>query len=59
MIQIHDELVFEVPKDRMQEFLAKMKKVLEEPPISGFKVPIIVEPKRGLTFGALVEVKNL
>jgi DNA polymerase I-like protein with 3'-5' exonuclease and polymerase domains len=56
LIQIHDELVFEVPKESTQDFLVKMKKVLEEPPVPGFKIPIVVEPKRGFTFG---ELKNL
>jgi hypothetical protein len=58
LIQIHDELVFEVPKERTKEFLATMKKVLEEPPVPGFAVPIVVEPKRGPSFGSLVTVKE-
>jgi DNA polymerase family A len=53
LIQIHDELVFEVPTERTNEFLATMKMVLEEPPVPGFAVPIVVEPKRGLAFGGL------
>jgi DNA polymerase I-like protein with 3'-5' exonuclease and polymerase domains len=56
LIQIHDELVFEVPKERAQEFPIKMKQVLEEPPVPGFAVPIIVEPKRGPAFGSLEAV---
>lgn len=56
LIQIHDELVFEVPQEKTKEFLSTMKKVLEEPPVPGFAVPIVVEPKRGLTFGSLVTV---
>ncbi len=53
LIQIHDELVFEVPKDRADAFLATMKQVLEQPPIADFKVPIVVEAKRGERFGEL------
>lgn len=61
LIQIHDELVFEVPKDRTNAFLATAKKVLEEPPVPRFAVPIVVEAKRGYTFGSLttVEAKDL
>ena len=57
LIQIHDELVFEVPQERTQEFLVTTRKVLEEPPTPDFKVPIVVEPKRGPSFGSLVTVE--
>lgn len=57
LIQIHDELVFEVPKASTALFLKEMKSVLEMPPVSDFKVPIVVEPKRGFAFGQLTEVK--
>ena len=30
-----------------------MKTVLEEPPVPGFAVPIVAEPKRGFAFGAV------
>jgi hypothetical protein len=56
LIQIHDELVFEVPQERTRAFLGAMKNVLEEPPTLDFQVPMKVEPKRGPTFGALVTV---
>jgi DNA polymerase I-like protein with 3'-5' exonuclease and polymerase domains len=58
LIQIHDELVFEVPRDRTRAFLGVMKKVLEEPPTPDFRVPMKVEPKRGPAFGALVTVDD-
>jgi integrase len=57
LIQIHDELVFEVPQDLASAFIPVMKSVLEEKPRSDFKVPIIVEPKRGFRFGELASVK--
>ena len=61
LIQIHDELVFEVPQERCQEFLSVVKKVLEQPPVPGFQVPMVVEAKRGFAFGSLatVEAKDL
>jgi DNA polymerase-1 len=58
LIQIHDELVFEVPQERTTEFLGTMKKVLEVPPVTGFAVPIIVEPKRGFAFGSLKKLNG-
>jgi DNA polymerase I-like protein with 3'-5' exonuclease and polymerase domains len=55
LIQIHDELVFEVPTPHADRFLAEMKEELERPPTPEFRVPIVVEAKRGRRFGELVE----
>ena len=55
LIQIHDELVFEVPREHAERFLTKMRRELERPPTPEFRVPIVVEAKRGLRFGDLVE----
>ena len=55
--QIHDELVFEVPKDNANAFFTAMMIVLQEPPTPDFKVPIKVEAKRGERFGELQEWK--
>ena len=52
LLQIHDELVFEVPVDRVTEFIGAAM-----PQLAGivpdFAVPIVLEPKYGLRFGAL------
>jgi DNA polymerase I len=56
LIQIHDELVFEVPEGQATQFMQAVKPVLEQPPTPGFSVPIVVEPKRGTRFGELVTV---
>ena len=55
LIQIHDELVFEVPKGNAERFLRDMKLELERPPTPEFRVPIVVEAKRGVRFGELEE----
>ena len=55
LIQIHDELVFEVPQGNAERFLAEMKRELERPPTPEFRVPIVVEAKRGVRFGDLAE----
>lgn len=57
LLQIHDELVFEVPKDRIDGFFGAVMPVLQQEPCPGFKVPIIVEAKRGERFGELVTAK--
>ena len=56
LIQIHDELVFEVPTGRVGWFVRRMRQVLELPPTPDFRVPIVVEPKVGSRFGELREV---
>lgn len=55
LIQIHDELVFEVLQAEADAFLAAMKTELEQPPTRDFRVPIVVEAKRGRRFGELAK----
>jgi len=59
LIQIHDELVFEVPTDKTDSFIAALVPVLQQPPVPGFKVPIIVEAKRGFRFGDLTKIEGI
>ena len=54
LIQIHDELVFEVPSDRVTEFAKATYAELQRPPAPSFQVPIVVEAKRGKSFGDMV-----
>jgi DNA polymerase I-like protein with 3'-5' exonuclease and polymerase domains len=51
-LQIHDELVYTVPRDRACEFIGTAVPFLQGL-ITGFKVPIVLEPKFGARFGAL------
>ena len=53
VLQIHDELVFEVPRDRVVAFIREALAELSRPPVPGFAVPIVLEPKHGTRFGAL------
>jgi hypothetical protein len=53
ILQIHDEIVFEVPKALAGRFTRSMKATLERPPCESFRVPIVVEPKAGERFGDL------
>ena len=53
LLQIHDELVFEVPEERHAEFTRTMRRILELPPAPGFRIPIRVDPKRGQRFGEM------
>jgi hypothetical protein len=56
LLQIHDELVFEVPKPRALEFTRAVQQVLMTPPTTDFRVPIVVEPKAGERFGEMTPV---
>ena len=53
VLQIHDELVFEVPRDHVVAFIREAMSALSSPPCPGFAVPIVLEPKHGTRFGAL------
>jgi DNA polymerase I-like protein with 3'-5' exonuclease and polymerase domains len=56
LLQVHDELVFEVPLDRWHPFALAVKAVLEKRPILSWRVPIVVETKVGRRFGDLAEI---
>ena len=55
ILQIHDEIVFEVPCATADRFSRIIKRVLEQPTTADFNVPIVVEPKMGQRFGSLRE----
>jgi DNA polymerase-1 len=57
-LQIHDELVFEIPADKLDEAVAFVKACMEEQPFSDFDVPIIAEGAYGANFGELKEMEG-
>jgi DNA polymerase-1 len=54
-LQIHDELVFELPKERLMEAMYFVKECMEVQPYSGFDVPIVAEAAVGPRFGKMDE----
>jgi len=56
LLTIHDELVFEVPEDKVKEAANYIKACMETVPFEGFDVPIIVEGAIGKRFGELEEL---
>jgi DNA polymerase I-like protein with 3'-5' exonuclease and polymerase domains len=56
LLQVHDELVFEVPEAQWHPFTLDMKTVLEKRPFLSWRVPIAVEAKVGRRFGDLTEI---
>jgi DNA polymerase-1 len=57
LLQIHDELVFEVPKERVNEAVVFIKECMEVLPFEGFDVPIVAEAAMGETFGNMKELE--
>lgn len=58
-LQIHDELVFEIPADKLDEAVSFVKACMEEQPFTDFDVPIIAEAAYGINFGDLVEMEGV
>lgn len=56
ILQIHDELVFIVPEDKVQETEAFIKEYMEVQPYPDFDVPIVSEGSCGSDFGHMEEL---
>ncbi len=56
LLQIHDELVFEVPKDKVEEAVDYIKLCMETQPFKDFDVPIVAEASIGQSFGTMKEL---
>lgn len=58
LMQIHDELVFELPADKLEEAVRFVKKCMERQPYPDFDVPIVAEASVGLRFGEMEELET-
>lgn len=58
LLQIHDELVFELPKEKVREAVVFIKSCMEAQPFSEFDVPIVAEAAVGDRFGTLQEMED-
>jgi DNA polymerase-1 len=47
LLQVHDELVLEVAAEQIEAVRAVVVRTMEEPPMEGFAVPLLVETKVG------------
>ncbi|MFX4263103.1 bifunctional 3'-5' exonuclease/DNA polymerase [Pelotomaculum propionicicum] len=57
LLQVHDELNFELPVDKLQEAVNFIKTCMEAQPFPEFDVPIIAEAAVGTRFGSLKEME--
>ncbi len=58
ILQIHDELTFIIPEDKLKESYAFIKGCMEEQPFPSFDLPLIVEGSAGETFGNMKELEE-
>ncbi len=56
ILQIHDELTFIIPEDRLSEAVTFVKKCMEAQPFPEFDLPLIAEASAGPAFGSMEEL---
>ena len=56
LLQVHDELVFELPEDKLPESVSFIRSCMEAQPFPAFDVPIIAEAACGTSFGNLQDI---
>ena len=56
ILQIHDELTFIIPKERLNEAVSFIRGCMEEKPFPEFDLPLVAEASAGENFGALEEL---
>lgn len=59
ILQIHDELTFIIPKDKLSEAVRFIKGCMEEQPFPEFDLPLVAEASAGETFGSMEELEEL
>ena len=55
ILQIHDELTFIIPQDRLSEAVVFVRQCMEEKPFPEFDLPLIAEASAGPIFGTMEE----
>lgn len=58
LMQIHDELVFELPANKLNEAICFVKECMEQLPYPEFDVPIVAEASAGQRFGEMEELEE-
>ena len=56
ILQIHDELTFIIPREKLTEAVAFIRSCMEEQPFPEFDLPLIAEASAGQTFGTMEEL---
>ena len=58
ILQIHDELTFIIPEDRLGEAVPYIRSCMELQPFPEFDLPLVAEASAGRTFGTLEELED-
>lgn len=58
ILQIHDELTFIIPEDKLIEAVSFIRTCMEEKPFPEFDLPLIAEASAGPTFGMMEELED-
>lgn len=58
ILQIHDELTFIIPEDKLTEAVAFIKGCMEPQPFPEFDLPLVAEASAGPTFGQMEELED-
>ena len=58
ILQIHDELTFLIPEDRLNEAVTFIRSCMEKTPFPEFDLPLIAEASVGETFGTMKELED-
>lgn len=56
ILQIHDELTFIIPEDRLVDAISFIKQCMEVQPFEEFDLPLVAEASAGPTFGNMEEL---
>lgn len=58
ILQIHDELTFIIPKEKLREAVEFIKVCMEAQPFPEFDLPLVAEASAGETFGSMDELED-
>lgn len=58
ILQIHDELVFEIPTEMLTNAVAFVKACMEVQPFPEFDLPLVAEAAAGQSFGSMTELED-
>lgn len=58
ILQIHDELTFIIPEDKLDEAVSYIKSCMEPNPFPEFDLPLVAEASAGPTFGKMEELED-
>ncbi|WP_167958536.1 bifunctional 3'-5' exonuclease/DNA polymerase [Anaerosporobacter faecicola] len=58
ILQIHDELTFIIPEDKLEDAVAFVKECMEVKPFAEFDLPLVAEGAIGHTFGTMEELDD-